>query len=376
MRKGIRGRRRLRRGLEHGIHVLPTFLTLLNLIMGFMAVMLGVYAVMQFADSRSAGDKKAEAYIFWAAWAVILGMVFDLLDGQAARWTKSTSLMGKELDSLADIVTFGVAPACLMGVLLYQKGFTPLYVVVSGGFYVACAALRLARYNVQDAKPSPTHQFTGLPSPAAAGALISMLILRHKYVIEEQSARPAWVNWFDLDSGLMMGLIAYMVGIGLLMVSQVPYAHLANRLFTMDSWPDAVSLYQALLAHNRTLETQIKIHQQMAFCHMHLGNLDEEVRAWSRIGELWAHQQDRLQALQDVLALMEKQTDSLPQEQLQDHRRHIEEQKGNIAVVQSTLMPELQLIVHMAKARERILAFRQQLNAPAAPPAAVANTGN
>lgn len=107
-----------------------------------------------------------------AAYLIILAIVFDMLDGTVARMTRSTSDFGKELDSLADMVSFGVAPAVLIYSAYLVEGRESHQLLAPAGsmmasIYVICAALRLARYNVFQADRQDL--FTGLPSPAAAG---------------------------------------------------------------------------------------------------------------------------------------------------------------------------------------------------------------
>jgi CDP-diacylglycerol---serine O-phosphatidyltransferase len=198
------------------ISVLPTLLTLGNLCMGFIAVAL-VADSESFADPGRAGRKLAAA-----AWLVFLAMLFDALDGKVARLTRGTSLFGAELDSLADVVSFGVAPAAIAKVIveaaLSVEGplLHPRLLLSVSGLYVACTALRLARYNVEHQSPEEsTGYFRGLPSPAAAGVVASTVIL---YLGLD---RPMWIA---------RALPFVLPVLALLMVSRVPYAHLLNKL--------------------------------------------------------------------------------------------------------------------------------------------------
>ena len=144
-----------------------------------------------------------------AALAIIAAGVCDLLDGRLARMAGSTSRFGAEYDSIADIVSFGVAPAMLAfsAGALQELGWTGW---VLAFIYTACAALRLARFNVQPERY--TGRFEGLPSPAAAGMVLSSV----------------WFGGFLRESGLALDIPAVMAGlgvalVGLLMVSPVPY---------------------------------------------------------------------------------------------------------------------------------------------------------
>jgi CDP-diacylglycerol--serine O-phosphatidyltransferase len=159
-----------------------------------------------------------------AAWMVFIGMVCDVLDGRVARLTGAASTFGAELDSLADVVTFGVTPA-LLAKAVVQDAFRlpPKVVVALVAIYALGAALRLARYNVESARTSrPGHVtmvFRGLPSPAAAGVLASLLLLKRDLSVRH-GIDWAWLDW------------AFLVGapvLGVLMVSRFPYPHLVNR---------------------------------------------------------------------------------------------------------------------------------------------------
>jgi CDP-diacylglycerol--serine O-phosphatidyltransferase len=147
----------LRQQPRRGIFLLPSLLTTGNLFCGFLALVLATQA--RFAE---------------AAVAIFVGIILDTLDGKVARLTKTTSQFGVELDSLADVVTFGVAPAFV----LYSMALAPLgRAAWLGAFlFVVCGALRLARFNVY-AGVTDKRYFVGLPIPAAAGAAASVVLL-------------------------------------------------------------------------------------------------------------------------------------------------------------------------------------------------------
>ena len=188
------------------IAALPSMLTLGNLLCGFHAV--------YFASRGS------EEGLLLAAWMVFLAMVFDALDGKVARLTHVSSKFGAELDSLADVVSFGVAPAFLVAVLSAHAELQHQRLVwMSCMVYVVCAALRLARFNIQTDLDEESHQsFSGLPSPAAAGQVVSLIIL-NQY----------------LESSFGWTLVARILPTvtffaGVLMVSRIRYPHLVSRL--------------------------------------------------------------------------------------------------------------------------------------------------
>ena len=144
--------------LKKGVYILPNFLTSLSLFCGFYAIV----ATMR-------GD------YLQAAWAVIVSGLFDGLDGRIARMTNTTSKFGVEYDSLADLVAFGVAPAVLAyGWVLSGYG---RWGWVAAFLYVACGAIRLARFNVESTNiGNKGNYFTGLPIPAAAGMVATTAI--------------------------------------------------------------------------------------------------------------------------------------------------------------------------------------------------------
>ena len=151
-----------------GIYVLPNLFTTAGLFAGF-------YAIMQ---SRL-GHFEA------ACLGIYVAMIMDMLDGRLARLTNTMSEFGSEYDSLADMVSFGVAPALVM----YEWALYGLGKV--GGFaafvFIACAALRLARFNVQT--QSDKKHFIGLPSPAAAAIIVSSVWLCSDYKVDPQSIK-------------------------------------------------------------------------------------------------------------------------------------------------------------------------------------------
>ncbi|MBM4141560.1 MAG: CDP-diacylglycerol--serine O-phosphatidyltransferase [Nitrospira sp.] len=142
--------------MKKGIYILPNTLTLCGLFCGFYSILAALK-----------GD-----YLY-AAWAILAANVFDGLDGWVARLTSSTTRFGIELDSLSDLVAFGVAPA----VMLYKWALEPFGRVgwAAAFLFVACGALRLARYNIQMGT-SESKSFTGMPIPGAAIIVATLLI--------------------------------------------------------------------------------------------------------------------------------------------------------------------------------------------------------
>ncbi len=192
-RRPRRTRRRRRNGERRDFaHLLPHLLTTCNLAAGFYSITLSAHGRL---------DR--------AALAIIFAAIFDILDGRMARMAGATSRFGGEYDSIADTVSFGVAPAMLAysAGALQELGWTGW---VLAFLYTACAALRLARFNVSPGRFQG--RFEGLPSPAAAGMVLSAV----------------WFGGFLRESGFALQVPAAMAGlgvalVGVLMVSPIPY---------------------------------------------------------------------------------------------------------------------------------------------------------
>lgn len=214
------------------IPVLPTAMTLGNLVCGFMAMAKTVDAMSQ-SGGEDPLDPVFATKILQAAGLIALGMVLDALDGRVARLTKATSDFGAQLDSLADVVTFGVTPA-LMAKVVYEHGkagldqpFMPKVISALCALYVVGAALRLARFTVKtDADESSHHTFEGLPSPAAA-ALVAFAVI---FIFEGRQEIGLVGPWADDVAITVMRLLPFVAaGLGLAMVSRVPYVHVVSR---------------------------------------------------------------------------------------------------------------------------------------------------
>jgi CDP-diacylglycerol--serine O-phosphatidyltransferase len=205
------------------IPILPTLVTLGNGFCGFAAISFVIHA--------GAHPMNFEADMKFAGWLIMLAMVFDALDGRVARMTNSTSRFGIELDSLCDVISFGVAPGVIIKTIAHQQRFYPNVAWVTGALFMLCAALRLARFNVETDQEESSHQgFTGLPSPAAGGFIASLAVLYYSLRAEEaEFGRVATVLAPFMD-GLLWSVPFVGVGIALLMISNVPYPHFLNRL--------------------------------------------------------------------------------------------------------------------------------------------------
>ena len=232
------------------IAVLPTLFTLGNLLAGFGAI---------FAASRPADTPLPFGWspLTFAALLVMLGMVLDGLDGRIARLTRSFSDLGEQLDSMADMVSFGVAPAFIVVQAVAVKTpflaelqemdtiFDRFGLLVAAAF-VACAGLRLARFNVElnrsdddegtdDALADHAERevakhlaFVGLPSPGAAGVVASLALL-HQHFLYVPDATPLTPMRDGAAFGAALVLIAATLLCALAMVSRLRYVHFLNR---------------------------------------------------------------------------------------------------------------------------------------------------
>lgn len=162
--------RRIPKRMGMTIYVLPNLLTTASMFFGFFAI---VYSI--------------RGQYLTASYAIVASAVFDLLDGRVARLTRATSQFGAEYDSLSDLISFGVAP----GLLLYLWALQPFGRLgwLASFLYVACGALRLARFNVQAATVERSY-FQGLPIPMAAGIVASSVLA---FTHMEWEAGRSWI---------------------------------------------------------------------------------------------------------------------------------------------------------------------------------------
>lgn len=175
--------------------------------------------------------KSAEGEFIMASWLIIGAALCDVIDGPVARLTRTASSFGLQYDSLADLVAFGVAPAFLMFWHLQGMDDTvlpdhaPKLALGACALYAICSAIRLARFNVQ-ADTAEKRYFTGLPTPGAAGVVVTAYLfvvwLGNLPVIAELED-AAWVT-----RTLHRSILFLMVGMALLMVSEVPFMKLKN----------------------------------------------------------------------------------------------------------------------------------------------------
>lgn len=160
---------------------IPNLLTIGNLFCGFLAMTFVVHGVVAGSLAEAEGGSSANGWFIWAALTICIAALFDVLDGRVARALRVSSSFGKELDSLADVVSFGVAPALLIYEhVLREHALAWLWMGVAG-LFVCCGAARLARYNVSGKN---SRFFIGMPTPAAGLAITGLAIYPSRINLE------------------------------------------------------------------------------------------------------------------------------------------------------------------------------------------------
>ena len=178
-----------RRGLRKGVYLIPSVFTAANIGMGFYAVMAAVRGFQFVGHGTQVDLVQASIYLDNAAKAIGWAVLFDMLDGRIARMSRTTTEIGVQLDSIADVVTFGLAPAVLAyvwgyGATLEEGGGLHSLAWFLSFMYLMCGAFRLARFNVQASRPrllaegtikTDKKSFVGLPIPVAGGLIAAII---------------------------------------------------------------------------------------------------------------------------------------------------------------------------------------------------------
>jgi CDP-diacylglycerol--serine O-phosphatidyltransferase len=212
------------KGLKKGLYLIPTAFTAANVGMGFLAVL---YSVRGFQTVTS-NPANAASYFNYAALAIGLAILFDTLDGRVARMTRTATEIGVQLDSLADIVTFGIAPIALVyawgvGAVFEEQTAMHNLGVFLLFMYLMCGTFRLARFNLQATRPHvliegstkiDKKNFVGLPIPPAAGLMASIIHFAPQPLGAYGSEYARFYGVFVL---ILLGVL------GLLMVSTIRY---------------------------------------------------------------------------------------------------------------------------------------------------------
>ena len=235
-----RGRRlRLRRLGPTGVW--PTLFTLGNLVAGFTAIH---FAAKPIIAGEVVAGPWGWSSLTVAAALVLVGAFCDTVDGSVARLTDGVTEMGGQLDSLADLVTFGVAPAFITlnvvsqyiaadaaGAIVSPDTATTLGKITwaIAAIFVCCAALRLARFNVETAsgRLGDTLSFRGLPTPGAAGAVVGLVLMHEHFAALSADSPDGALSIVAGILAIVLPFVALLAAI--MMVSTVPYRHMANR---------------------------------------------------------------------------------------------------------------------------------------------------
>ena len=217
-----------RRGLRKGLYLIPSLFTAANILMGFLSVMASLRG-FQLLGSATPDLAAAAAHFDSAAVAIGWALLFDMVDGRIARMTKTTTEIGIQLDSIADVVTFGLAPAVLAYVWGYGASLTEgsdLHRLAwfLSFMYLMCGAFRLARFNVQASRPRilaegtpkvDKKNFVGLPIPVAGGLIAALVHFS-----------PVPLTFFGPERArVYSGLLMVLVGLlSLMMVSTLRFS--------------------------------------------------------------------------------------------------------------------------------------------------------
>jgi CDP-diacylglycerol--serine O-phosphatidyltransferase len=191
--------------LKKGVYILPSLFTCGNMTFGILSITAAI-----------------SGHFMFAAWSLVLALICDILDGRIARLTCATSEFGVQLDSLSDLVSFGVAPAMMIYMLVLktmERTGTAIAVL-----YVLCSALRLARFNVMSGKDGAVKYFTGLPTPASAGVLVSFVLSYELLGPDDTSLNFKTIPFLmQTMPAFFKAIPVVMVILSFLMVSNVPY---------------------------------------------------------------------------------------------------------------------------------------------------------
>ncbi|MDR3200298.1 MAG: phosphatidylcholine/phosphatidylserine synthase [Spirochaetales bacterium] len=260
------------------IAILPSLITMMNAMCGFIAI---VYA-SRGADAEVLIFQRPGFTLFaLAGYMIFLAMIADVMDGRVARLSKTTSSFGGQLDSLSDAISFGVAPAFLMmkvvGMYLerLQASAPNLTVIISRSVfliaivYVICAVVRLARFNVENEEDESSHMnFSGLPSPAAAGVVVSLVIFQQDLLPKLADHSEELFQIIELVTVWALPVVTFVAGI--LMVTRIRYAHVVNHYLRGKK---AFSTFLGILFAGLLLIWYIQLAMVVGFCGFALSGL-------------------------------------------------------------------------------------------------------
>ena len=225
------------------ITILPSMITMINGLCGFAAIGLAT---------------QGSNYFTLAGYMIFFSMIADMLDGRVARLSHTTSSFGGQLDSLCDMISFGTAPAILTFRVLMQNfpdlfgpetsfyaSFFQRFIWLAPATFLSCTAIRLARFNAENDEGEEAHMnFTGLPSPAAAGVIAGLIISIEHIRKDPTITGPLFTFLFRF---MLYALPFIAIGTAVLMVSRITYPHLINQ-YLRGRKPITHLFYIAILA--------------------------------------------------------------------------------------------------------------------------------
>ncbi len=237
----------------------------------------GLLAILNVLNVAEYGDTLDNHRYILSCWLILAAAVLDLMDGLVARLTRTESLFGAQLDSLADVVAFGVAPA----MLIYTRMSSMENRHIAEGtamFFAVCGALRLARFNVQKTRVEKK-SFTGMPIPAAAGMIVSSFLFFQKI-------DPDWDKKFVLNF-----LPVMMVSLAFLMVSTISYPSFKQLKLERRKQFDVLPLVVLFVAFIFFLKDFLEAIVFFAFAFYVVGGvLGHVTRRWWSKGQQISHQ--------------------------------------------------------------------------------------
>lgn len=248
-----------RRGVRKGLYLVPSVFTAANIGMGFYAVMAAVRGFQFVGIGAEADLARAADYLDNAAKAIGWAVLFDMLDGRLARMTKTTTEIGVQLDSIADVITFGLAPAVLAyvwgyGATLEEGGGLHSLAWFLSFMYLMCGAFRLARFNVQASRPRilaegtikvDKKSFVGLPIPVAGGLIAAIIHFAPVPLVKYGADRA------QIYSGLLMAMVGLL---SVLMVSTLKFSSfktVGTRIRSMRTIILAVAVGMLIFLYSR-----------------------------------------------------------------------------------------------------------------------------
>jgi CDP-diacylglycerol--serine O-phosphatidyltransferase len=204
----------MRVDLKRGIYILPSLFTCANMTFGILSVVSSI-----------------DGHFMRAAWTLVFALGCDILDGKVARMTHTTTGFGLELDSLSDLVSFGIAPSMMIYQLaLKNMGKIGIAIAI---LFILCSALRLARFNVMAQHNAPLENFMGLPTPASAGVLVSFVLSYELLGPEGYALNFRTIDILQKQMPLFFKVMPLVVVVlSFLMVSNVPYYSFKHMNFS------------------------------------------------------------------------------------------------------------------------------------------------